>query len=170
MIIRPITIDDAKDFVLLNKKLVQETEFLLMTPEETSISTQQQKEKITDLKNSTNRMIFVAEDDGTLTGFLGTTIFTPQKMNHTANFVMAVLAKNKKRGIGTALLQAAENWLQKKNISRLEMTVMAHNIPAIAFYQKNGFVKEGVRKQAIAMNDQRYDELYMAKIFPNTQS
>ena len=163
MMIRSIEISDAEAFVTLNQKLAQETEFLLMSPEEIVLSVQQQEEKLNAMKSNENRIVFVAEVEENLIGFLGTTIFYPQKMKHAAHFAMAVLSSKKKMGVGTALLHAAEDWLKEKKVCRLEMTVMAHNIPAISFYKKNGFSQEGVRRNAIAMNDQFYDELYMAK-------
>jgi RimJ/RimL family protein N-acetyltransferase len=41
--------------------------------------------------------------------------------------------------------------------------VLADNSRAIAFYEKNGFVKEGLRKEALFQADCYLDEVYMAK-------
>ena len=163
MIVRSILKSDAAEFIDLNKRLSVETDFLLMTPSEAQQSVAEQEEKIESMNQGRNRRIFVSELDGKLIGFLGSTIFFPQKMSHTANFVMAVLSEYRNLGVGTSLLASAEQWLRDEHVLRLEMTVMAHNSKAISFYNKNGFSKEGIRKRAIKMNGSFYDEYYMAK-------
>ncbi len=51
------------------------------------------------------------------------------------------------RGVGTALMAAltdiADNWI---NLKRLHLTVFADNLPAIALYERFGFVVEGVKR------------------------
>jgi RimJ/RimL family protein N-acetyltransferase len=47
---------------------------------------------------------------------------------------------------------------------RLELTVMAHNQRAIAFYEKCGFIKEGVRRNSITIDRQFIDEIFMARL------
>ena len=43
-------------------------------------------------------------------------------------------------GLGKVLLQKGIEWLQKQNVKQIEVVTEAENIPATAFYQKNGFV------------------------------
>ena len=62
------------------------------------------------------------------------------------------------------LFQEAEVWAQTKNISRLELSVMTHNLPAIALYQKAGFRTEGTRRRSLYVDDAYVDEYWMAKL------
>ena len=71
----------------------------------------------------------------------------------------------RRRGVGTALLRAilelADNWL---DLRRLELTVFADNEPAIALYERHGFVREGLMS-AYAFRDGSYvDTLLMARV------
>ena len=163
MIVRSLVKSDAAEFIDLNKRLAVETDFLLMTPSEAHQSVAEQEDKIESMNRGQHRRVFVSERDGKLIGFLGSTIFFPQKMSHTANFVMAVLSEHRNLGVGTSLLASAEQWLRDEQVLRLEMTVMTHNSKAISFYKRNGFSKEGIRRRSIKMNGSFYDEFYMAK-------
>ncbi len=69
------------------------------------------------------------------------------------------------QGIGSALLRAgldlAERWL---GLRRIELTVYPDNAPALALYQRHGFVPEGTHR-AYALRDGQYvDALAMARL------
>lgn len=69
------------------------------------------------------------------------------------------------KGVGTALLRAvvdqAERWL---GLRRLELSVFADNMPAVALYRRFGFEVEGTHR-AHALRDGRYvDTFTMARI------
>ena len=57
-----------------------------------------------------------------------------------------------------------DEWTQKNQITRLELTVMCHNTTAIALYRKNGFEIEGIKKHAMYVEGNYIDEYYMAKV------
>jgi putative acetyltransferase len=70
-----------------------------------------------------------------------------------------------RRGVGSALMQAlldlADRWL---NLTRIELTVYTDNAPAIALYEKFGFVREG-RLERFAFRDGDYTDAYcMARL------
>ncbi len=69
------------------------------------------------------------------------------------------------RGIATALLGAlldiADNWL---NLRRLSLIVLADNDPAIALYQRFGFVTEGVKRADVFRNGGYADALRLARL------
>jgi RimJ/RimL family protein N-acetyltransferase len=58
---------------------------------------------------------------------------------------MAVAREWRGRGVGTALLAAAIDWANERNLHKLSLSVFAHNASAVALYRKVGFIEEGRR-------------------------
>jgi len=77
---------------------------------------------------------------------------------------MASLEAFTGQGIGSQLFVAMEKWAREKQLHRLELTVMTHNKAGMALYKKQGFEIEGVRQQALVINNHYVDEYYMAKL------
>lgn len=46
---------------------------------------------------------------------------------------------HRRRGLGTALLAAAERWLAAQGVARVRLETAADNHPAVAFWQKAGY-------------------------------
>jgi L-phenylalanine/L-methionine N-acetyltransferase len=107
----------------------------------------------------------VAELDGKVVGNLGLHIEKRVRRRHTAAFGMAVHDDFQRRGVGSALMEAAlnlaDNWL---NITRLELEVYTDNEPAIALYQKHGFEIEGTLKKHAFRDGKFVDSYYMARL------
>lgn len=162
MQIRLIELSDAERFVNFYDKLIRETDYLLPTIEEASKTVEQQKVSIK--KCGDYKQVFVAIENDRIVGFMGISRSPMSKAKHIANFAIGVLSDYRKRGIASALLSFAENWLKEKGVKRIEMTVIAENKPAISCYEKNGYKREGVREKSIHMNEKFYDELFMAKV------
>jgi ribosomal protein S18 acetylase RimI-like enzyme len=53
------------------------------------------------------------------------------------------------KGVGTALMETAENYAKSKKIRRIELEVFGKNKNAIALYEKRGYVIEGIKKEAV---------------------
>ncbi len=84
----------------------------------------------------------VAESNSQICGFCIT-------MEHNANAYIVtidVLAAFRKRGIGTALIVEAEKRLAAASVRRIALDTAVDNLSAIAFWQKHGYRKIGVRK------------------------
>jgi ribosomal protein S18 acetylase RimI-like enzyme len=47
-------------------------------------------------------------------------------------------------GLGKILLYKGIEWLQKQNVEKIDVVTEAENIPATAFYQKNGFIVNNI--------------------------
>jgi len=72
------------------------------------------------------------------------------------------------RGVGTKLLNELDRWALEQGIHRLELTVMTHNVKALALYEKCGFVVEGVKKDSMCIDGEYIDEYYMGKILKSS--
>ncbi|MFL5625291.1 MAG: GNAT family N-acetyltransferase [Ktedonobacteraceae bacterium] len=164
MIIRRILLDDAEQMRRLRLRLDEETQFMLFEPGEREISLEEQKRQIEDVLARENQMIFVAEEDGQLVGYLSATGGYVRRNRHSAEIVIGILQGFRGQGIGSQLFVAMEEWARQQHLHRLELTVMTHNTAGVALYKKQGFAIEGTRRHALIVNGQYVDEFYMAKI------
>jgi RimJ/RimL family protein N-acetyltransferase len=164
MIIRTIRESDTEQFLLLGKTLDQETQFMMLEPGERTMTIEEQSQRIKSVLSQDNQMIFAAEQDNRLVGFLGAFGGGFQRNRHCAYIVIGILQKYVGQGIGTQLFEALETWAIDHKLHRLELTVMSHNERAIHLYQKMGFKTEGIKRDSLLVNGRYVDEYYMAKI------
>ena len=97
------------------------------------------------LRRHPDGAVLVAEEDGVIAGRLSVTRDPHPSSAHVADLGLMVAAPYRRRGIGTALLAAAEEWARLAGVSKLELHVFPHNEPAIALYDRCGYVREGYR-------------------------
>jgi RimJ/RimL family protein N-acetyltransferase len=165
MLIRQATPQDAHAFGQLLCQLDRETRFMLFEPGERAIDDDAQAERFERMRQSPwPQVVFLAEGEGRLAGFLGATAGSQRRSRFTASLVVGVLSEYAGRGIGSALLNACETWARDRDVRRLELTVMTHNARALALYRSRGFVVEGTRRQALLVDGAFVDEHYMGKI------
>lgn len=97
-----------------------------------------------------NSKVFIAEveDEKRNPAKAGYLILYPESKEEltglTQAWVMdlAVAREWRGRGLGGALLQAAEGYCRKAGIPYLGLAVSSHNIKALALYEKRGFAEE----------------------------
>ncbi len=110
-------------------------------------------------ESAESRRVLVAVVDEKIVGNLGLHIEANVRRRHVGGLGMAVADDFHGRGIGSALMDAAldlaDHWI---NLSRLELTVFCDNAPAIALYEKFGFVREGLLKR-YAFRDGAYEDV-----------
>ena len=168
MLIREITVDDAQRFLILSKKLYEETKFMLYEPGERHIGVEEQRRYIEAVREAKNQTILVAEESDELIGFI-TALGRPYKRKrHAAHVVVGILQKYAHQGIGTKLFIAMEKWALKHKIHRLDLSVMVHNKAAIGLYRKMGFQTEGRMKDSLVVDGRYVDEYLMAKTLDDT--
>lgn len=69
------------------------------------------------------------------------------------------------RGIGSALLAAAEEVARELGLHKLSLEVFAHNDAAIALYRKCGFVEEGRKvRQYRRVSGEQWDTIVMGRL------
>ena len=116
------------------------------------------------LRRHPHAALYVAEVDEQLVGRLSLTRDPSPASGHVADLGLMVAAGHRRRGIGTALLLTAESWAREAGVSKLELHVFPHNAPAIALYERVGYVREGLRRDHYRRPDGRFvDAILMAK-------
>lgn len=84
---------------------------------------------------------FVAEEDGRLLGGCGLLLIAGE--GNITNVVVAPEAR--RRGVATGLLTCLMETGDRAGLSAYTLEVRVSNAPAIALYEKLGFVSEGIR-------------------------
>lgn len=79
-------------------------------------------------------------------------------MAHTGILGVAILAEFRGRGIGTALIRAALERARTAGLTRIELTAREPNRRLVPFYEKFGFVIEGLKRDAVRV-DGKYENL-----------
>jgi ribosomal protein S18 acetylase RimI-like enzyme len=90
---------------------------------------------------------FVAVSEGKVCGMIGTRISYSYEHNNPGAAILALIVSEnmRGRGVGEALVAAAENDLAQKNIRRLAVYTHFRRTRAHEFYEKMGYEKNGFR-------------------------
>ena len=77
---------------------------------------------------------------------------------------LAVAPTARRRGVGAALLAAAEQEARRRGARKLSLRVLASNAGARRLYDASGFAVEGVLREEFRLDDGSYtDDVAMAK-------
>jgi putative acetyltransferase len=158
--------DDASALVAHLRALAAEPGINIpLAPDEVTFGVADERERIEELDGSDRAALFVALDDGALVGELSVRGVSPRRaVRHVATIGMSVKQAARRRGVGAALLGEAVTWARAAGFTRLEIYVYVRNTPAIALYEKFGFVIEGTRRSFIREGDAYLDDHVMARL------
>jgi len=90
---------------------------------------------------------FVAVNDGKVCGMIGTFAQQTYEHNSPSAKILALVVSDKMRGrgVGQALIDAAEQDLARKNIKRIAVNARFEREQAHRFYENLGYKKNGFR-------------------------
>jgi RimJ/RimL family protein N-acetyltransferase len=114
------------------------------------------------VRRSHDAGVFVAEDGDEIVGRLSVARDSHPASRHVADLGLMVAASHRRRGVGTALLDAAVAWARLAGVRKLELHVFPHNEAAIALYERYGFRREGYRHAHYRREDGYVDAILMA--------
>ena len=114
------------------------------------------------MRRSDHAAVFVAEADGEIVGRMSLARDPHPASFHVADLGLMVDARYRRRGVGTALLEAAVAWARAVGVAKLELHVFPHNEAAIALYERFGFVREGYRRNHYRRAGELIDAVLMA--------
>lgn len=161
--IRPASADEAEAIWNMMYALDQETTYMLYEPNERVKNIDRIKSVIQDTVEGSN-LFLIAKDRQTPVGYISAQKGSLNKIRHSAYIVIGIRAAYRNQGIGTRFFKELDLWAKNNQVTRLELTVMCPNLAARSLYEKNGFVIEGTKKNAIFSGGVFTDEYYMAKL------
>ncbi len=106
---------------------------------------------------------FVALDAGRVVGWCDIVPLVHQPgFNHNGRLGMGVVATDRGRGLGRALVTAALAAAPEAGFRRVELEAYASNHAALSLYRKTGFVEEGVKRGVRELDGATDDLVCMA--------
>ncbi len=159
--ITPFTYRQAHLFSKLRKDIDNESEHVLAQKGE-------RKENlihiIVKLLISQRRTItFLAYDGVRDIGYVNLIFPKFAKLKGNVYLTIAVRRAYQGKGVGTALMEKAENYAKSKGARRVELEVFGKNTNAITLYKARGYEIEGVKKEAVNNGGIYDDIIIMAK-------
>lgn len=159
--------DDAQPLVALARAVGAEPEGWLITRNSWR-SVGDERRYLKALRRHAGAAVYVAETEGgEVVGRLSVARDVHPASRHVADLGLMVAAGHRRRGIGKALLDQAVRWAQETGVTKLELHVFPHNEPAIALYDRFGFVREGFRRGHYRRGDEILDAILMAFQVPS---
>jgi len=110
--------------------------------------------------------LFVAEADSKIVGWCDIAGMTRPGTTHCGVLGMGLLPDWRGQRLGARLAEAALAKATAIGLERVQLEVYADNAPAIALYERLGFVLEGKRHRARKLDGVYTDVLMMARLTP----
>jgi RimJ/RimL family protein N-acetyltransferase len=165
VVIRPAEPGDAASLVQLGSDVGSEPEGWLISGGWRGVG--HERRYLRAVRRSRDAAVFVAEAEQGLVGRLSIARDSHPASRHVADLGLMVAASQRRRGIGSALLDAAVAWARETGVRKLELHVFPHNEAAIALYEKYGFRREGYRQAHYRREDGYVDAILMAFDVPD---
>jgi RimJ/RimL family protein N-acetyltransferase len=83
---------------------------------------------------------------------------------HCGRLGMGLLPEVRGHGVGARLVRAAVDAARERGIERIELEVFASNTRALQLYERLGFEREGVKRQARKLDGAVEDNILMARL------
>ncbi len=121
------------------------------------------KHRIADSRVEPRCLMLIAELDDVQVGNLGLRPDSHPASGHVLWVGMSVAGAARGLGVGGALLEEAAAWAADAGAQRLVLGVFPENERAVAFYERHGFAREGLRRDQYRRGDEYHDEMLMAR-------
>ncbi len=152
--------NDAEKIIQYSKLLFASTDQVLATPEEYTISVEDEKAWISKTLNNSSASTLVATMNEEIIGLLFFVPMTKIKNRHTGEFGVSVHPNHQGRGEGRALIKSLLNWANENDrIEKVFLNVFATNTTAIKLYKDLGFIEEGKLMKAIKQPSCEYTDI-----------
>lgn len=106
---------------------------------------------------------FLAWDKSKAIGYVSLVFAKFRKFRGNSYLTIAVKAAYRGRGVGSLLMDTAEEFARQEGKRRMELEVFGKNTRAIELYKRRGYMIEGVKKNAVEDNAGFDDVIIMTK-------
>lgn len=165
VVIRLAVPEDASQWAAMLLKLDEEVEYTTFQPGERSPDISKYMDKIAATIKYSKSAIFLAFDNqlenGKVVGHLSVEAYRNNRKSHVATVGIGVLESYSSQGIANQLLIELINHAKKHGLRRIEGHIAQSNYKSIALAKKFGFMTEGIKRNAIKINDTYEDEHLM---------
>ncbi|MFB9948090.1 GNAT family N-acetyltransferase [Rhizobium puerariae] len=120
------------------------------------------------IENGHSQFVAVAnadQDGGVVVGWCDIRGHARETHAHCGTLGMGIVSGYRDKGLGTRLITTTLNDAKARGLHRVELHVHADNPRAVALYEKVGFVREGVARDAVRIDGRYIDAIQMAVIF-----
>ncbi|HPG92257.1 MAG TPA: GNAT family protein [Clostridia bacterium] len=162
--VRSATVDEAAALLDYLNKVSAETDFLLRSADDQTLTLDEEKQFISSgLESPTKYNICVFCGDE-IAGTCSLYWSDKKKIAHRGNIGIALLKKYWNLGLGTELFKIMVELGKKYNMTQLELSYVDGNNRGKALYEKMGFCEVGRIPNAFLMNDNSFhDDVIMVK-------
>ncbi|EKD71220.1 MAG: hypothetical protein ACD_46C00238G0001 [uncultured bacterium] len=107
--------------------------------------------------------IFIAVNNhNEIAGFICGIVPQNARLSHVMQINIGVLRTYRRLGFGKQLAEKLCAYAQTVGIERAEAAIIRENKHSLHLCQQFGFAIEGVKRNAIKINDERYDEVMLS--------
>ncbi|GAJ97828.1 GNAT family N-acetyltransferase [Geomicrobium sp. JCM 19055] len=148
MIIRLATFSDAVSIYTIQHAVIKEDNGLITSPTEWAKQVDDVEKEINQTIMNDREVIFVAEENEVVVGYICCHSPKPIRLQHTASFEMMIKKSNPRKRVrriahsAFAFLGKRKSLLRKK----ISLGVLSSNEQAIKLYERFGFVEEGRKR------------------------
>jgi RimJ/RimL family protein N-acetyltransferase len=142
------------------KRVAGESDQLLVTPEEVTLSEEEERAWIQQQADNPRHLLLVAEVDARIVGMLDFHGSPRKRLAHQGSFGISVQKRWQGFGIGRRLMETMIRWAeQHPTLEKVCLEVYATNEVAIQLYRNFGFQEEGRRHRQVKLDDSTYVDL-----------
>lgn len=160
--------EDAAQWAKMLLKLDGEVEYTTFQRGERSPDINKYLDKINSTIKYPKSAIFLAFDkqfEENVVGYLSVEAYRNSRKSHVANVGIGILESHHSQGIANQLVIELIEHAKKHELRRIEGHIAQSNSKSIALATKFGFVREGIKRNAIKINDTYEDEYLMVLEF-----
>lgn len=166
--VRPVRADDATSLASFIVKLDHESEYLLYEPGERTGNIDNIRRYLGRMKQDKSSIMFVAQNnEGQMVGFACGEVPHLIRMSHIMNINIGILSEYQGQGTGKRFIEALVDHARSTGIIRIEATIVKDNVKCLGLFKKNGFAVEGIKSNALVIDNVLRDVCMLSKLNNN---
>lgn len=156
---------DANKIVSFRNKVLKETKYFFIEPDEEGFDMEDEKEYLKDKILSVEEFFLKATFKDEIIGTLDFSVETEKNGARIGDFGVAVRKSYNNLGVATEMLNIVFDWCKENRINKIRIEVDSENQKAIKLYEKYGFIYVKTLHESLIMpSGKKKNGLLMYKI------